>query len=424
MRRAWRVLARIWPWMFLWELSLLAWGLLASYLTLGRRGHLDWTWHAIGRDFINYWTAGHLVRSGQVADIFQPAPFLAHERALFDPRLPFHFWSYPPPNLFLVAPLGFTPYMAGLAVWSAAGLVALGFATRAWTRNWWVWALIVFCPAAPTNIGLGQNGAFSAALLIAGLSLIDRRPALAGALLGLLIFKPQIAVMLPIAVLAGRRWRAMGGAAAVVVAVLALSVLVFGIESWRGFFGPTLQTQGLMLRQGHGPFQWMMPSAYMSARLAFHMHMPQALMVQAPFTLLAVALTAWSWRRADRPLELRAAVLMMATFVASPQAFNYDLIPAAAAAVVLLRRDPLRWLALPLAMLVWVTPLVMLAWAVPDAMTHFEWARQPAAPLVLTAALVRLVTLPDAERGDWIAGRRARRAGRRARRSGPAPAPA
>ena len=389
MSRFWRGLAAVWPWTFLWELSAVAWALLASYFTVGRRGHLDWTHHAIGRDFINSWTAGHLVLSGQVHDIFQPPLFLAHEQALFDPRLPFHFWSYPPPNLFLVAPLGFTPYMAGLFAWSAVGLVALAVAARAWTRDPWLWVLLIAAPASATNIGLGQNGAFSAALLIGGLSLIDRRPALAGALLGLLVFKPQIAILLPVAVLAGRRWRTMAAAAAVVIAVVCLSALAFGLDAWRGFFGPTLRMQGIMLRQGHGPFQWMMPSAYMSARLLFHLHMWGALGVQAPFTLLAVALTAWSWRRADRPLELRAAVLMAATFVASPQAFNYDLIPASAAAIVLLRRDPVRWLGLALAILVWATPVAMMG---------LEWIHAPIAPLVLTAALVRLVMLPDAGR--------------------------
>jgi hypothetical protein len=398
--RLWSAVRRGWPWLFLWEFSLLAWALLASYFTLGRRGHLDWASHAIGRDFINYWTAGHLVRSGQVADIFRPDPFLAHERALFDPRLPFHFWSYPPPNLFLVAPLGWTPYMAGLLLWSVAGLAVLAWAARAWTDRAWVQALLVFCPAAAVDIGLGQNGAVSAALLIGGLSLIDRRPALAGVLLGLLVFKPQIAIMLPVAVLAGRRWRTLWGAVASVATVLALSVVMFGLEPWRGFFGPTLQMQGIMLRQGRGPFQWMMPTAYMAGRLAFHLHMTGALMVQAPFSLLAIAVTAWSWRRADRPLELRAAVLMLATFVASPQAFNYDLIPAAAAMVVLLQRDRRRWLALPLAMLVWVLPLVTLAWAVPDALSHAPWARQPVAPLILAAALIRLACLPDRARGD------------------------
>ncbi len=396
-----RWIGRVWPWLFLWELSVVAWAILTSYFTLGRQGHLDWTHHAIGRDFVNSWTAGHMILAGRVDDIFQPVLFLARERSLFDARLPFHFWSYPPPNLFLVLPLGFTPYMAGLVLWTLAGLVALGFAARVWTRKWWLWSLLMLAPATATNIGLGQNGAFSAALMIAGLSLIDRRPAMAGALLGLLIFKPQIAILLPVAVLAGRRWRVMWAAAATVAAVLALSTLAFGLGAWRGFFGPTLYTQGLMLRHGHGPFQWMMPSAYMSARI-LHLQMWDALAVQAPFTLLAAGLTAWAWWRRSCPLELRAAVLMLATFVASPQAFNYDLIPASAAALVLLRRDHRVWLSLPLAILVWSTPVAMMA---------LQWADAPLAPLVLTAALVRLALLPDGERPV------------RRRRGRPAPSP-
>ena len=385
MTRIWRWLGRTWKELFLWELSAVAWAILLSYFTLGRRGHLDWAHHAIGRDFINSWTAGHLILSGQVNDIFQPRLFLGHERALFDPRLPFHFWSYPPPNLFLVWPLAFTPYMAGLALWSLAGLVALGFGLRAWTRDRWTWGLLMVAPAVAANIGLGQNGAFTAALLISGLSLIDRRPGLAGVLLGLLIFKPQIAILLPVAVLAGRRWKAMWAAAATVVAVVALSAVVFGPGAWAGFFGPTLTTQGIMLRQGRGPFQWMMPSAYMSAR-TFGLHMWSALAVQAPFTLLAVGLVGWAWWRRDKPLELRAAILMMATFVASPQAFNYDLVPAAAAAVVLLRRDRLVPVGLGLAVLVWAAPVAMMA---------LQWVHAPITPLVLAAALVRLAMLPD-----------------------------
>ncbi len=390
-----RGLRRSFWWLWLWELSVVAWALLASYFTLGRDGHLDWTGHALGRDFINSWTAGHLILSHQVHDIFQPDLFLGHEQDLFDPDLPFHFWSYPPPNLFLVAPLGFTSYFVGLALWSLAGLVALGFAARSWTRDPWLWSLLMLAPATATNIGLGQNGAFTAAILIGGLSLIDRRPIAAGALLGLLIFKPQIAVLLPVIVLAGRRWRTMGAAAAVVVAVIALSVLVFGLDAWRGFLGPTLRMQAIMLKHGKGPFQWMMPSAYMSARL-LKLHMGGALAVQAPFTLLAVVLTAWTWLKPERPLELRASVLMIATFVASPQAFNYDLIPAGAAALTLLRWDRIRWLALGLAMLVWSTPVAMVA---------LQWAHAPIAPLVLTAGLVRLTMLalrPGARRREVL----------------------
>jgi hypothetical protein len=384
----WRWLRRVGLALWLWELSVVAWALLVSYFTLGRRGHLDWLHHAIGRDFINSWTAGQLTLRGQVADIFWPPLFLGHERALFDARLPFHFWSYPPPNLFLTLPLGLLPYMPALALWTLAGLAALYAAVRVWTPDSHMRWLLMFAPAVATNIGLGQNGAFTAALLIAGLSLIDRRPRLAGVLLGLLIFKPQVAVLLPVAVLAGRRWQTMGAAAATVVAVLLASWLAFGAVAWQGFFGPTMQTQTIMLVHGRGPFQWMMPSAYMSARL-LHLKAAQAALAQLPFSGLAVALTAFAWLRREKPLELRAAILMLATFVATPQVFNYDLIPASAAVLVLLWRDPRRWVALCLALLVWATPVAMMG---------LEWIKAPVAPLVLTAALIRLAMLGDVPR--------------------------
>jgi hypothetical protein len=377
----WRIFG---PMTWLWELSFVAWALLASYL-LFAKGHLDWTHHALGRDFINYWTAGHLTLSGQVNDIFQPKLFLAHERQLFDPRLPFHFWSYPPPALFLVAPLGLTGYFTGFALWSLGGMVALYFALRLWPEPGWVRWMILLCPAVPTDIALGQNGAYTAALLIGGLMLMERRPTFAGVQFGLLIFKPQIGVLLPVTVLARRHWKALAAAAITGVAVLLASLLVFGPGAWRGFFGPTLTTQAIMLRQGHGPFRWMMPSAYMAARV-LKFSWPDSAMIQAPFTLLAIVAV---WRvsvRRDVSAAWKAAVVMTATFVATPQAFNYDLIPVAAASLLLLRHDPRLWLSLP---------IVILAWTLPVTMLGLQEIKAPIAPLVLTALLLRLWALAD-----------------------------
>jgi hypothetical protein len=369
---------------WLWELSFVAWALLASYL-LFAKGHLDWTHHALGRDFINYWTAGHLTLSGQVDDIFQPKLFLAHERQLFDPRLPFHFWSYPPPALFLVAPLGLTTYFSGFALWSLGGMAALYLALRLWPEPGWVRWMILLCPAAPTDIALGQNGAYTAALLIGGLMLMERRPGWAGVQFGLLIFKPQIGVLLPVTVLARRHWKVLAVAAITGLAVLLASLLIFGPGAWRGFFGPTLTTQALMLRQGHGPFRWMMPSSYMAARV-LGFSWPDSAIIQTPFTLLAIVAV---WRVSIRPdvsAVWKAAVVMTATFVATPQAFNYDLIPVAAASLLLLRHDRRLWVSLP---------IVILAWTLPVTMLGLQEIHAPIAPLVLTALLVRLWMLAD-----------------------------
>ena len=350
--------------------------------------------HALGRDFVNYWTGGHLVREGRIGDIFHPDAFLDQEHRLFDARLPFHFWSYPPPALFLVAPLGLTSYFVGFALWSLAGLVALVPALGAWARDSWpggvgtgvgAWAvaLVLLSPAVSTNIALGQNGAFTAALLIGGLMLIDRRPAWSGVLFGLLVFKPQLGLLLPVAVLAGRRWRTLAAAAITGIVVVALSAAVFGIDAWRAFLGPTLQMQTLMLKQGHGPFQWMMPSAYMAARV-LGLGSSWSMAVQVPFSLLAAAVVWRAWRRGGR-LDVQAAVLMMATFVASPQAFNYDLIPASAAAVLLWRRDR-GAVGRGLALAVWASPVLMIA---------LQAVHIAVMPIVLTGAMLKLAALQD-----------------------------
>ena len=359
--------------------------LLAVYFTHGH-GRLDFADHARGRDFVNLWTAGRLIGEGRWLQVFDPAAFMAAHHRLFDPRLPFHFWSYPPPGLLLAAPWALAPgYFAALATWTAAGLLALLPAARAALAraggrvDGRELALLMLCPAVAVNVGLGQNGALTAALLLGGLALLDARPLAAGALLGLLVFKPQIALLLPVMVLAAGRWRTAAAAAASALALLALSTALFGVESWRAFLAGSVPMQGQMLRFGSGPFMGMMPSAFMSARV-LGAPWTAAAAVQAPFTLLGGYLVWRAWRTPGAEPVERAAVLAVATFVASPQAFNYDLIPAAFAALVLLRRS-----ARPADV-----ALAAAVWALPVAMIQLAPARLPIAPLLLAALAWRL----------------------------------
>ena len=367
--------------------------LLAWYFSVGE-GRLDFAHHARGRDFVNLWSAGRLIGEGRTLEVFDPRAFMAAHHRLFSPRLPFHFWSYPPPALLLAAPFALAPgYFAGLIAWTAAGLLALAPAGHAALtrpdggRSWAEVALLALCPAVAVNIGLGQNGALTAALLLGGLALADARPVTAGALLGLLVFKPQVAVLLPVMVLAGRRWRLMAGAVASALLVLALATAVFGLESWRAFFAGSAPMQSQMLREGRGPFIAMMASAFMGGRL-LELPWTTALALQLPFSVLGAGLVWSAWRTPGSTATGRAAILCAATFVATPQAFNYDLIPTAFAALVLLRpggrpRPPWAWTAdAAIAVAAWVLPVAML-WV------GGEW-KVPVAPAVLTLLALRL----------------------------------
>lgn len=358
---------------WLWEISALAWLLLLPYI-MTAHGHLDFSGHALGRDFVNYWTAGQLAREGQAATVFHPDAFLAAEHRLFDPRLPFHFWSYPPPALLLVSPLGWLGYVPGLIAWSAAGLAALAWAARRLAPEPRDWLFLVLSPAAAVNVALGQNGAITAAILMAGLSLWRRRPIAAGLVLGLLVFKPQIALLLPVAVLAERRWSTMLAAGVSAAGICLLSTAMFGLEAWRGFFGPTLEMQRLMLAQGSGPFQWMMTSAFMTGRL-WGLPAIVAVTLQAPVSLWAVTVAWRSWR-SRAAFEDKAAILILATFVASPQAFNYDLVAASLAVLWLWRADTQ------------ATRLsALLLWWLPVWLITAQFVHLAVAPVVLGVAL-------------------------------------
>lgn len=382
--------------------GLAAVGLLAVYFAVGR-GPLDHWDHARGRDFVNVWTAAHLVAAGRATEVFDPETFWRAEHLLFSPRLPFHFWSYPPPTLFMTLPFGRLDYFAALELWTALGLAAVGPALAVFLRGThrrrrWDLALLLLAPAVATNVGLGQNGAFTAALLLGGLALLDRRPWTAGALLGLLVVKPQIALLLPVVVLAGGRWRVLGGAAASALLLLPLSAAVFGAATWSAFVAHTLPMQALMMSRGHGPFLWMMPSAFAAGRL-WGWPADRALLAQIPFALFGLALAWRAWRSGAEP-AVKAGVLALATFTASPQVFNYDLIPAAAAALLLWRTED-RWRGWRQTWS-WAGRLLALAvWVLPVAEVPLQWAKVPPGPALLALAAWRLAWV-----GGALGGRR------------------
>ena len=81
-----------------------------------------------------------------------------------------------------------------------------------------LWLLLALAfPSVLINVGHGQNGFLTAALLGGALVVLDRRPLVAGILLGLLVYKPQYGLMLPIVLAVSGRWRCFAAAAATVV---------------------------------------------------------------------------------------------------------------------------------------------------------------------------------------------------------------
>src|SRR5262249_38097349 len=90
-------------------------------------------------------------------------------------------------------------------------------------------------PAVFWTLGLGQNALLTAALFGAGTLCIDRRPILAGFCFGALCYKPHFGFLVPVALVAGGHWRAVGAALVTVAALCAVSLLLFGWQTWHDF---------------------------------------------------------------------------------------------------------------------------------------------------------------------------------------------
>src|SRR5438105_147271 len=81
-----------------------------------------------------------------------------------------------------------------------------------------------------SNVGHGQNGFLTATLLGGGLIFLERRPILAGVLLGLLAYKPQFGLLIPLVLLATGRWTAIAAATVTVLSACSATLIVFGPE--------------------------------------------------------------------------------------------------------------------------------------------------------------------------------------------------
>jgi alpha-1,2-mannosyltransferase len=142
--------------------------------------------------------------------------------------------------------------------------------------------------------------------------------------------------LLPIALVAGGHWRAILAAVGTVVTLIAASVSLFGVETWRAFLAAAAESGDVYA--AHAIFMGGLTSPF-GALMALGFGRTTAFAAQAVAILLATAAVATVWRRKG-PLPLRAAILLTATPVAVPVLMFYDLMLVFVALVWLSRLWP------------------------------------------------------------------------------------
>ncbi len=192
-------------------------------------------------DFAGFWTAGQLALEGRAADAYRQLPHFALQLALHhDPGWGYLAFFYPPFFLLLCAGFALLGYFPALCLWLATScacyVAALrGLLPKGLREGARVWVLFLGYPAVMVNAGFGQNGFLSTALLGGAAVWLDRRPELAGMCLGCLAYKPQLGIIVPLALAAAGRWRCFAVAGATVLTMAAAATLVFGADIWPAF---------------------------------------------------------------------------------------------------------------------------------------------------------------------------------------------
>lgn len=249
-----------------------------------------------------------------------------------------HPWMYPPSFLLMVLPLGILPFAAAFLLAQGVGLALIAAAACAQVaaRRWMI-ASLLLSPATAVNVLLGQNAFLTGALLIGGAGSMRRFPVASGVLLGLLSYKPQFCLMIPVALLAGRHWRAAATAVLTAMTLVLTSTALFGSGLWETWIG---------LVTGHGSLSqaWAhearLNGTSVYACVSWFGVPPDAASLVQLLAILAAAAAVYIAYRRIMPDELRLAVLLAATFVAAPHSANYDAILLSVAATLLVARLP------------------------------------------------------------------------------------
>jgi hypothetical protein len=275
-----------------------------------------------GHDFIVYWSGARLAAQGDAARVYDLPFFSGYLKSVAGPAPEWNTYSYPPVAMLLTLPLAKLPFMAALLLWTVLGMSLCACTLSLQTNRRWAWRAALGSPAAFLNFMSGQNGYFTASLLGGGLALVERRPVWAGILLGLLCFKPQMGILVPVALLAGGHWRAFLSAAATVSVLVLSSIRAFGWASWAAFLGHAAVQRAIM--EGGQSLWHRMPTVFCAVRLAGGGVMV-AYGAQIASALLAGAVVIFLWRK-KCDLSVRVAALALATFLATPYAWDYDMV--------------------------------------------------------------------------------------------------
>jgi hypothetical protein len=313
------------------SLTVLSWFVYGH--TMMVPGYVDRAGRFKGTDYIYFYVMGSLIAGGRADALYDPGAHLAEGRRRIDPQLNLYapYSNYGPQVAAAFAPLSRLPFGISLAVF----LVLTGLAYAASVRL--VWRVIPALRSCGALVGILAAGAPAFFTLIryaqlSGLSLLllslalaahvrDRR-FVAGVFIGLMVFKPQLVVVIALVIILAGEWRMVAGAAVAGSAELAGAWLVGGSNGMRQYVEvlATLARDPSLVQ--------IYPGEVHSLRGFAHLLIGSPVLLSM-VTIVAMVAAVWLGLRAWKsgmPTAGKWGLLVVLTVLASPHLLTYDLV--------------------------------------------------------------------------------------------------
>ncbi|MFM0159995.1 glycosyltransferase family 87 protein [Paraburkholderia sediminicola] len=283
-----------------------------------------------GIDFSVFWSASYAMLHGPAWQVYDYTYFDRIEATLFHfPPGNFLPWLYPPTFLVLIKPLALVPLVVAYFLFVGISALLFVFATLSVSRlassmgsSRLGWLIVAACPCVFVPAVFGQNSLLTAALAALAVRWIARHPARAGLCIGLLAIKPQMALLFPFVLIAARAWRTFGAAALSASLFGALSVLICGTRSLQLFLVSSRLARDLTLE--HGRHYWLSSPTTFAVLREGGVPLAPAYAAEACVALIAVVAACHIWK-STRDARLRGATLAVATLLANPYVWHYEL---------------------------------------------------------------------------------------------------
>ena len=316
--------------------GLYGWALVVATGT-GHDGAIGPRFNALGADWVIFLAAARAVFSHDLSHIYDQAWITSATNSQFahwlSAPLPFPLFPYPPVYLLLVIPFAMLPVGWSLLLSQLAQFAALAWALRkiAPDKSWLFFLAGAFlAPAASNNVVAGSNAVLVAALIVGGMALVGTRPLLAGALIGVLVFKPQYAPLPFLALLAAGEGRAFAAAIASAAVLCLLKRAVVRTVAVAGLVQRLSASAGGSRHERHGLGPMWDESVSTCVTL---LGAPHGLATAAQILAAAVAV-GFTWQAFRSGNPQRVAILCCAVLAGEPASFQLRPDPAGAGGAV------------------------------------------------------------------------------------------